>query len=150
MGNIDKKGHEPFKRLREFYNCLFSCLKKGARAALQFYPETAGQVEMITSAALRCGFGGGLVVDFPHSAKGFPLLDCPSSCLQAFRMRWTNICTWQIATERIKERRKSKISIIRIVSWTRSSIKERKVWRCEGTRSTLLVQEDRKTFETVS
>lgn len=67
--NIDKKGHEPFKRLREFFNCLFSCLKKGARAALQFYPETAGQVEMITSAALRCGFGGGLVVDFPHSAK---------------------------------------------------------------------------------
>merc|ERR1712048_444374 len=67
--NIDKKGHEPFKRLREFFNCLFSCLKKGARAALQFYPETAAQVEMITAAALRCGFGGGLVVDFPHSAK---------------------------------------------------------------------------------
>merc|ERR1712187_1090549 len=67
--NVDKKGHEPFKRLREFFNCLFSSLKKSARAALQFYPETAGQVEMITAAALRCGFGGGLVVDYPHSAK---------------------------------------------------------------------------------
>lgn len=67
--NIDKKGHEPFKRLKEFFNVLFTCLKKGARAALQFYPETAGQVEMITAAALRSGFGGGLVVDFPHSSK---------------------------------------------------------------------------------
>mmetsp|Transcript_52292 Transcript_52292/g.122440 ORF Transcript_52292/g.122440 Transcript_52292/m.122440 type:complete len:277 (+) Transcript_52292:52-882(+) len=67
--NADKKGHEPFKRLKAFFNALFQCLRKGARAALQFYPETAGQVEMITAAALRCGFGGGLVVDYPHSAK---------------------------------------------------------------------------------
>lgn len=67
--NIDRKGHEPFKRLREFFGCLFQSLKRGGRAALQFYPETAGQVEMITAAALRAGFGGGLVVDFPHSSK---------------------------------------------------------------------------------
>merc|ERR1712110_307989 len=67
--NIDRKGHEPFRRLREFFTCLFQCLKRGARAALQFYPETAAQVEMITAAALRAGFGGGLVVDYPHSAK---------------------------------------------------------------------------------
>lgn len=67
--NVDKRDHEPFKRLKVFFDRLYSCLRKGARAALQFYPETAGQVEMITAAALRCGFGGGLVVDFPHSSK---------------------------------------------------------------------------------
>lgn len=67
--NIDRKGHVPFQRLKTFFTSLYSCLRKGARAALQFYPETAGQVEMITSAALRCGFGGGLVVDYPHSTK---------------------------------------------------------------------------------
>jgi len=67
--NVDQKGHEPFKRLREFFTCLFTSLKRGGRAALQFYPETAGQVEMITAAALRSGFGGGLVVDYPHSTK---------------------------------------------------------------------------------
>eukprot|EP00931_Biecheleriopsis_adriatica_P050508 TRINITY_DN2924_c0_g1_i2.p1 TRINITY_DN2924_c0_g1~~TRINITY_DN2924_c0_g1_i2.p1 ORF type:complete len:277 (-),score=55.76 TRINITY_DN2924_c0_g1_i2:33-863(-) len=67
--NIDRKGHEPYKRLKTFFERLYSCLRKGARAALQFYPETAQQVEMITSAALRCGFGGGLVVDYPHSSK---------------------------------------------------------------------------------
>merc|ERR1719150_2864897 len=67
--NCDKKGHEPFKRLRLFFDRLYLALRKGARAALQFYPETASQVEMITAAAIRAGFGGGLVVDFPHSAK---------------------------------------------------------------------------------
>jgi len=67
--NVDRKGHEPFHRMKAFFTELYSCLRKGARAALQFYPETAGQVEMITSAAMRCGFGGGLVVDYPHSAK---------------------------------------------------------------------------------
>jgi len=67
--NIDRKGHDPFRRLKSFFTHLYSCLRQGARAALQFYPETPGQVEMITAAALRCGFGGGLVVDYPHSTK---------------------------------------------------------------------------------
>mmetsp|Transcript_84973 Transcript_84973/g.147408 ORF Transcript_84973/g.147408 Transcript_84973/m.147408 type:complete len:281 (-) Transcript_84973:72-914(-) len=67
--NCDRKGQEPFRRLRAFFTNLYMSLRKGARAALQFYPETATQVEMITAAALRCGFGGGLVVDYPHSTK---------------------------------------------------------------------------------
>eukprot|EP00386_Alphamonas_edax_P006596 GDKI01021308.1.p1 GENE.GDKI01021308.1~~GDKI01021308.1.p1 ORF type:complete len:278 (+),score=75.95 GDKI01021308.1:110-943(+) len=67
--NVDKKGHEPFKRLLTFFKALYASLQKGARAALQFYPETPEQVEMITAAAMRSGFGGGLVVDYPNSTK---------------------------------------------------------------------------------
>lgn len=67
--NIDKKGHDPFRRLKTFFLSLYSCLKTGARAALQFYPETTAQAEMITAAAVKAGFGGGLVVDYPHSTK---------------------------------------------------------------------------------
>lgn len=67
--NVDKRGQEPWKRLKLFFERLFACLSRGARAVLQFYPETASQVEMITAAALRSGFGGGLVVDYPHSSK---------------------------------------------------------------------------------
>ena len=33
------------------------------------YPENAKQAELLTSAAMRAGFSGGLVVDFPNSAK---------------------------------------------------------------------------------
>jgi 18S rRNA (guanine1575-N7)-methyltransferase len=39
------------------------------RAVFQLYPETPQQMELITSSAMRCGFGGGVVVDYPNSAK---------------------------------------------------------------------------------
>ena len=35
----------------------------------QFYPENSAQVEMITAQAMRAGFSGGLVVDYPNSTK---------------------------------------------------------------------------------
>jgi hypothetical protein len=52
--------------LRQFFGSLYKCLARGARAVLQIYPENAPQLEMISAAALRCGFSGGLVVDYPH------------------------------------------------------------------------------------
>lgn len=61
--------YEPYKRLRILFTSLRRVLKRGARAVFQFYPESAEQVEMITSCAMRCGFGGGVVVDFPHSTR---------------------------------------------------------------------------------
>jgi 18S rRNA (guanine1575-N7)-methyltransferase len=36
---------------------------------MQFYPDGKHQLEMITSAALKAGFSGGLVVDYPNSTK---------------------------------------------------------------------------------
>jgi 18S rRNA (guanine1575-N7)-methyltransferase len=41
----------------------------GARAVLQLYPSGPEQAELITSSALRVGFSGGLVVDFPNSTR---------------------------------------------------------------------------------
>ena len=61
--------HDPYKRLKILFTSLRRVLKRGARAVFQFYPESVDQVEMITSCAMRCGFGGGVVVDFPHSTK---------------------------------------------------------------------------------
>lgn len=42
---------------------------RGGRAVLQFYPENSAQVEMITAQAMKAGFTGGLVVDYPNSTK---------------------------------------------------------------------------------
>lgn len=39
------------------------------RAVFQLYPETPEQIELITSCATKSGFTGGLLVDYPHSAK---------------------------------------------------------------------------------
>ena len=42
--NADTKAQKPFARLKKFFQSLFNCLARGARAVLQFYPETPGQV----------------------------------------------------------------------------------------------------------
>src|SRR5690348_10655374 len=44
-------------------------MNRGSRAIFQFYPENPEQVELLTSAAMRAGFTGGLLVDYPNSAK---------------------------------------------------------------------------------
>ncbi|XP_071653777.1 18S rRNA (guanine-N(7))-methyltransferase-like [Temnothorax longispinosus] len=61
--------HNPTKRLYRFFSTLYACLSRSARAVLQFYPENGEQVELITAQATKAGFYGGVVVDFPNSAK---------------------------------------------------------------------------------
>ena len=65
----EKKCDNPIKRLNNFFQSLYACLIKGARVAMQFYPQNPEQVEMITSAAMRNGFTGGVIVDYPNSRK---------------------------------------------------------------------------------
>ena len=65
----DFKGADPRKRMRRFFDTLYSSLIRGARAVLQIYPENAVQAQSLTTAAMRAGFSGGLVVDFPHSTR---------------------------------------------------------------------------------
>ncbi len=67
--NADTSAHDPRKRLRRFFETLYASLAKGARAVLQIYPKNTEQASMITNAAMRVGFSGGLVVDFPHSTR---------------------------------------------------------------------------------
>ncbi|XP_070205421.1 18S rRNA (guanine-N(7))-methyltransferase-like isoform X2 [Littorina saxatilis] len=57
--NADKKYHKPHKRLYTFFSTLYACL-----------------VELITSQSMRAGFTGGLVVDFPNSAKAKKMFLC--------------------------------------------------------------------------
>lgn len=51
---------------RAFFTSLYRCLARGARAVFQLYPESVAQRELILSAAMRAGFAGGVVVDYPH------------------------------------------------------------------------------------
>jgi len=67
--NADKTSHHPKARLTRFFSTLYSSLRRGARAIFQFYPENDDQVQLIMGCAVRCGFEGGLVVDYPNSKK---------------------------------------------------------------------------------
>lgn len=63
------KAQNPRKRLTRFFSSLYTVLKRGGRAVLQFYPETAEQSILISETATRVGFTGGVVIDYPNSAK---------------------------------------------------------------------------------
>uniref|UniRef100_A0A8C2RT59 18S rRNA (guanine-N(7))-methyltransferase n=1 Tax=Capra hircus TaxID=9925 RepID=A0A8C2RT59_CAPHI len=67
--NANKKSDIPAKRLYCFFSSLYSVLVRGGRAVLQLYPENSEQLELITTQATRAGFTGGVVVDYPNSAK---------------------------------------------------------------------------------
>lgn len=65
----NRKSENPVKRLYCFFSSLYSVLVRGARAVLQVYPETSEQLELITTQATKAGFTGGVVVDYPNSAR---------------------------------------------------------------------------------
>uniref|UniRef100_A0A1B6GS34 18S rRNA (guanine-N(7))-methyltransferase n=1 Tax=Cuerna arida TaxID=1464854 RepID=A0A1B6GS34_9HEMI len=67
--NADHANHKPAKRLNKFFSSLYACLSRTARAVFQFYPENSYQIELVTAEAMKAGFYGGLVVDFPNSTK---------------------------------------------------------------------------------
>ncbi|KAG2434446.1 hypothetical protein HYH02_012276 [Chlamydomonas schloesseri] len=67
--NADRAGHDPRKRMKRFFETLYMSLRRGARAVLQIYPENHKQAEMLVAAAMKVGFSGGLVVDYPHSTR---------------------------------------------------------------------------------
>lgn len=59
----------PYSRLTRFFTTLHACLANGARAVFQFYPQNDDQIQLIMNVALKAGFTGGLVVDYPNSKK---------------------------------------------------------------------------------
>jgi len=80
--NADKNYHIPKKRMMKFFQSLYNCLSRGTRAVFQFYPENPQQMELITTCSMKCGFTGGLVIDFPNSTRAkkyFLVLFCGSS-----------------------------------------------------------------------
>lgn len=67
--NADCSSANPRMRIKWFFQTLYACLAKGARAVLQMYPQNLSQAEMLTGAAMKVGFSGGMVLDYPNSTK---------------------------------------------------------------------------------
>lgn len=63
------RSHVPHRRIYKFFSTLLACLTRQARCVFQFYPENSAEIEMITTQAMKAGFYGGLVVDYPNSTK---------------------------------------------------------------------------------
>lgn len=80
----------PF-RLQRFFTTLHASLTRGARAVFQFYPQTDDQVELIMGIAMRSGFQGGLVVDYPNSRKAKKFYLCLFTGGESSRQRKNGI-----------------------------------------------------------
>ncbi|XP_041348106.1 probable 18S rRNA (guanine-N(7))-methyltransferase [Gigantopelta aegis] len=74
--NADKRFHHPPRRLHKFFSTLYAAMSRGSRAVFQLYPENSQQLELITQQAMKAGFTGGLVVDFPNSTKAKKMYLC--------------------------------------------------------------------------
>ncbi|KIO26228.1 hypothetical protein M407DRAFT_202469 [Tulasnella calospora MUT 4182] len=59
----------PYARLTRFFTTLHASLSNGSKAVFQFYPQNDDQIQLIMGVALKAGFTGGLVVDYPNSKK---------------------------------------------------------------------------------
>lgn len=55
----------PAGRLSRFFNGLYASLRRGGRAVCQFYPKNDAQRALITQAAVKAGFGAGILEDDP-------------------------------------------------------------------------------------
>ena len=54
-------------RLKRFFDGLYACLRRGGKAVCQFYPKNALQRSMISNAAIKAGFGAGILEDDPET-----------------------------------------------------------------------------------
>lgn len=63
--NADSTSVSVSGRLSRFFNGLYASLKRGGKAVCQFYPKNDVQREMISGAAIKAGFGAGILEDEP-------------------------------------------------------------------------------------
>ena len=61
--NAESSDVSPEGRLRRFFDGLYASLRRGGRAVLQFYPKNEAQRGMISGAAVKAGFGAGILED---------------------------------------------------------------------------------------
>lgn len=82
--NAETSDVSPEGRLKRFFEGLYASLKRGARAVCQFYPKNDQQRNMISAAAVKAGFGAGILEDDPgtKNAKLYLVLTVGGGGLQ--------------------------------------------------------------------
>jgi 18S rRNA (guanine1575-N7)-methyltransferase len=104
--NAESKQTSSHQRLFRFFSTLYSALKRGGKAVLQFYPETEGQSATVMAEAKRAGFGGGIVIDYPESKKArkyYLCLVAGSTSASSFR---TPQALTETTTEKLTKRQR--------------------------------------------
>ena len=65
--NAETSDVSPEGRLKRFFDGLYASLRRGGKAVCQFYPKNTLQRSMISNAAIKAGFGAGILEDDPET-----------------------------------------------------------------------------------
>jgi 18S rRNA (guanine1575-N7)-methyltransferase len=65
--NAETSDVSPEGRLKRFFDGLYASLRRGGKAVCQFYPKNVQQRAMISNAAIKAGFGAGILEDDPET-----------------------------------------------------------------------------------
>ena len=65
--NAETSDVSPEGRLKRFFDGLYMSLRRGGKAVCQFYPKNVQQRSMISNAAIKAGFGAGILEDDPDT-----------------------------------------------------------------------------------
>lgn len=65
--NAETSDVSPEGRLKRFFDGLYASLRRGGKAVCQFYPKNTQQRTMISQAAVKAGFGAGILEDDPET-----------------------------------------------------------------------------------
>lgn len=65
--NAESSDVSPEGRLKRFFDGLYASLRRGGKAVCQFYPKNPQQRSMISNAAVKAGFGAGILEDDPET-----------------------------------------------------------------------------------
>lgn len=65
--NAETSDVSPEGRLKRFFDGLYASLRRGGKAVCQFYPKNAQQRSLISNAAIKAGFGAGILEDDPET-----------------------------------------------------------------------------------
>lgn len=105
--NAESSDVSPQARLARFFNGLYASLRRGGRAVCQFYPKNEEQRSMISGAAIKAGFGAGLLEDDPgtKNSKLYLVLTVGEGDLQG---DITGVVKGMDDVEVVDERRKNK------------------------------------------
>ncbi|GAO15234.1 uncharacterized protein UV8b_04213 [Ustilaginoidea virens] len=102
----------PAGRLARFFDGLYASLKRGGRAVCQFYPKNEAQRNMITQAAVRAGFGAGILEDDPgtKNVKLYLVLTVGSAAVPGAAADITGVVAGMDGVDILDARRRLKTS----------------------------------------
>ncbi|KND89982.1 18S rRNA (guanine(1575)-N(7))-methyltransferase [Tolypocladium ophioglossoides CBS 100239] len=118
----------PTGRLSRFFNGLYASLKRGGRAVCQFYPKNDVQRNMITQAAVKAGFGAGILEDDPgtKNVKLYLVLTAGSSAVEGWPGDITGVVAGMDGVDVMDARKKLKANSTSVKKGSKAWIVKKK------------------------